>query len=242
MFEKSRKASTMLANRNLNRSTNNVINAIFIASLLLALFAVGGLTAQPLYAQANVTQSTGPLSDEEIAGLLFMREEEKLAHDVYVTLNEQWDMRIFANISRSEQQHTDAVRNLLDQYGIADPALNTPVGVFVDPALQTLYDDLIAQGSQSLTDAIMVGNIIEETDILDLEARIAATEHADIAQLYSRLLKGSSNHLRAYSSTWERLSGETYVPQYLDQDQYDQIVDGTSGNRPTRGGQGRGRR
>lgn len=75
----------------------------------------------------------------------------------------------------------------------------------------------------------MVGNIVEETDILGLQTRIAQTDHAAIAQLYSQLLHGSSNHLRAFSTTWERLTGEPYVPQYLDQDSYDELVNGMVG-------------
>ena len=71
-----------------------------------------------------------------------MREEEKLAHDVYVTLYAQWDLPIFQNISRSEQTHTDAVKTLIDRYGLTDPA-SSKVGVFTNPDLQALYNDLV---------------------------------------------------------------------------------------------------
>ncbi len=141
----------------------------------------------------------GTLSDEEAASLLFMREEEKLAHDVYVTLYDQWGLRVFSNIAASEQKHTDAVAALLEAYGLEDPTAGNGVGEFTNPALQALYDELVAQGSVSAAEALKVGVAIEELDISDLEQRIAETDNADIQLLYSNLLAGSENHLRAFS-------------------------------------------
>ncbi len=141
----------------------------------------------------------GTLSADESAALLFMREEEKLAHDVYVTLYEQWGLRVFSNIAASEQKHTDAVAALLDAYGLEDPTIGHGVGEFTNPALQALYDDLVAQGSISAAEALKVGVAIEELDIADLEQRIAETDNPDIQLLYSNLLAGSKNHLRAFS-------------------------------------------
>ena len=137
------------------------------------------------------------LSDAEAASLLFMREEEKLARDVYTKMYELWGMPIFQNIAGSEQMHMDQIKLLLDRYGLADPALAP--GQFTDPALQALYDQLVAQGSVSLADAMNVGVLIEQTDIADLQERIAQTDNADIQMVYSNLLNGSYNHLAAFS-------------------------------------------
>jgi hypothetical protein len=187
----------------------------------------------------------GDLSAEEAAGLLYMREEEKLAHDVYVTLYDQWGLPIFQNIASSEQTHTEAVRTLIDRYGLDDPAMGT-VGTFTDPALQSLYDQLVDSGSESLESALRVGAAIEEIDILDIEERIAQTDHSDIALVYENLMQGSRNHLRAFVSTLERQAGETYTPQYLDQASYDAIVStgietGGAGRGGTANTAGRGR-
>lgn len=178
----------------------------------------------------------GALTTAEKDGLLWMHEEEKLAHDVYVTLNEQWNVPVFQNISQSEQTHTDAVKSLLDRYSLADPAVGTAVGVFVNPTLQGLYDQLVAQGSQSLADALVVGATIEDLDIVDLQTRLAQTEKADIQLVYSNLMKGSRNHLRAFTQTLTNQTGQSYTPQYLDQAAYEAII-----NSPTERGQGRGR-
>ena len=173
--------------------------------------------------------------------MLYMREEEKLAHDVYVTLYAQWDLPVFQNISQSEQTHTDAVKTLIDRYGLADPT-SSSVGVFTNPELQALYTDLVARGSQSLAEALKVGAAIEEIDILDLEERLAQTDNADIQQVFNNLMNGSTNHLRAFISTLNTQTGETYQPQYLSPEAYQAIVNGSMGNGRGGGGGGGGRR
>ena len=185
----------------------------------------------------------GDLNDAEKEALIFMREEEKLAHDVYVVMYELWGMRIFQNISGSEQSHTEAVKSLLDGYGVPDPAV-AEIGVFSNPDLQVLYNDLVTKGSQSLTDALLVGAAIEEIDILDLEERLAQTDNADIQHVFENLLKGSGNHLRAFTSSFMTQTGETYQPQYMSIMTYQAIVAGSGmGSGQGRGqgsGQGRG--
>ncbi len=180
----------------------------------------------------------GDLTEVEAEGLIFMREEEKLARDVYLTLSDQWDIPIFQNIARSEKTHTNAIKNLLDTYGLDDPMVNEKIGVFINPDLQALNDQLVVQGSQSLSDAHKVGVAIEEIDILDLEEYIAQTNHADIQLVYENLLKGSRNHLRAFVNTLQRQTGETYQPQYLSQEVYDAII----GSAIERGGNRNGNR
>ena len=206
--------------------------------------AVDSTAATVVVAPPAPPAPTGPLSADEIAGLVFMREEEKVARDVYLTLYETWDSQVFSNIARSEQSHMDAVKTLLDRYGIADPAAGNDIGEFSDPDLQALYDDLAAQGQESLTEALKVGALIEEVDIADLIEELAAVEHSDIQRVYGQLLRGSENHLRAYVSNLERQTGETYVPQVLDQATYDEIISAASGGGPGQapgwGGRGRG--
>ena len=180
--------------------------------------------------------SGGELSIAEVEGLLYMREEEKLAKDVYLTLYEKWGMSIFQNIANAEQTHMDAVKTLIERYGLEDPAAASDIGVFTNSTLQDLYDQLVETGNQSLGDALRVGAAIEEIDILDLEEYIAQTDKADIQMVYDNLMKGSRNHLRSFVSTLKKQEGEIYEPQYLSQEAYDAIV-----STPTEaGGEGRG--
>jgi hypothetical protein len=180
-----------------------------------------------------------PISADEAADLQFMREEEKLAHDVYVTLFAQWGLPVFDNISQSEQQHTEAVAYLLDRYDISDPAAGNAVGEFTDETLQGLYDQLVAQGSQSVADALKVGAAIEEIDILDLQERLAETANPAIVQVYDNLMAGSENHLRAFVGNLASQTGETYAPQYLEQTAYDAIMASSNNTGGPRGWRGK---
>ena len=187
-----------------------------------------------------VQTSSGTLSEDERTGLLFMREEEKLAHDIYLALYAEWQLPIFQNIARSEQTHTGAVLQLLTRYGLDDPAAGLPAGEFIDPTLQSLYDQLVAQGRASLEAALRVGAAIEEIDILDLEERLAQTNKADIRRVYENLLAGSRNHLRAFVETLEQQTGMSYTPHYLTQTAYDAIVSGATGRGNSRNSGGNG--
>jgi hypothetical protein len=144
---------------------------------------------------------TAPLTDDEKYWLTYLREEEKVARDVYLSLNDTWNLRIFKNIAASEQQHMDAIKQLLATYNIPDPAAGKGTGEFTNPDLQQLYDDLIQQGSISKAEALKVGVIIEETDIDDLNEAIATTRHNDLKTVYRKLLQGSLNHLDAFESS-----------------------------------------
>ena len=114
-----------------------------------AFAADASLTVNSTARQTTVTTATSVISPAEADALQFMREEEKLAHDVYVTLYNLWGLRVFSNIAASEQQHTSAVATLLSRYGVSDPTAGNAVGEFTDPALQALYDKLIAEGLQN---------------------------------------------------------------------------------------------
>lgn len=177
------------------------------------------------------------LNDAEKASLLFMREEEKLARDVYNALYAVWGQPTFQNIAASEQAHMDEVKLLLDRYGLTDPALDP--GKFTDANLQALYDKLVAQGSASLADALKVGAAIEEIDILDLQTRLTQIDNADIQWVYNNLMTGSYNHLKAFTGALTQQTGEVYQPQYLSADVYQSIIAGSMGN-GNQGGNGHG--
>ncbi|MBN1856972.1 MAG: DUF2202 domain-containing protein [Dehalococcoidia bacterium] len=183
-----------------------------------------GATAET-HALAPVTDENplAQLTETEIEGILFMREEEKLARDVYLQLADMWSTNTFANISQSEQTHMDEVLLLIDKYGLTDPVEGNENGVFEDAKLQQLYDDLVAQGSVSEIEALKVGAAIEEIDIFDLEEYLAQTDNADIQQVYGDLLTGSMKHLSSFTSVLEK-RGVTYEPQYLDSAAYETIL------------------
>ena len=168
--------------------------------------------------------SGGALSAEEIAGLLYMREEEKLAYDVYVALYARWGAQVFNNIAQSEVQHTEAVRQRILDHGLVDPAANSPAGVFVNVELQALYNLLVNRGQGSLIAALEVVCLIEETDIRDLaERRAQVDSEPDIVAVYDNLLCGSRNHLRAFNLQL-LAQGGSYAPQVISQAEWNAIA------------------
>ncbi len=164
------------------------------------------------------------LTAEEQQSLLFMREEEKLARDVYTVLYEKWKTPVFANISMSEQRHMDSVLWLMQQYDVADIA-SEEVGVFNNAELQDLYNSLIARGETSQIEALQVGALIEEVDIADLQKGLANTANQAIQTLYNSLIAGSENHLRSFVRNIENL-GYRYTAQVLDATQISDILSG----------------
>lgn len=174
----------------------------------------------------SLSLSTEPLSATEQDSLLFMVEEEKLARDVYQFLSDKWGLAVFANISRSEQIHMNAVITLIDRYGLTNP-VSAESGIFSNGDLQALYTQLTSRGSQSLADALLVGGAIEEIDIRDLQSRLTNVTHSDISQVFNNLLSGSYTHLQAFADEYELQTGNVYAPQYLDSMVYQQAIEAT---------------
>lgn len=191
---------------------------------------------------ATVLESL-PIEDLSLAeqeALEFMIEEEKLARDVYTALYEKWNLRTFANIAESEQQHMDSVASLLERYDIAIPATVDKPGEFNNQELQALYEDLTEQGTASMEGALTVGATIEDVDIADLERLLdEEIDNQDITMIYENLIKGSENHMRAFVGQLERFGG-SYEPQYLSEDRYGEIVAADAGANADAAGFGRG--
>ena len=188
------------------------------------------------------------LDANEQTHLVFMREEEKLARDVYTVLSTYYpDSAVFGNIDDSEQRHTDAVKDKLRQYNIEDPNTNDNVGVFTGAEygwyFTEKYEELVARAQLSEFEALYVGAFIEELDMLDInqcpkvivenKQEIADvsqcgkvyTDNPDIQRLYDNLLEGSENHLAAYVRRIEAITGEgSYQAQVLTQEQLDRIL------------------
>ena len=174
--------------------------------------------------QAQITSlPIEPLSLAESGSLSFMREEEKLARDVYITLYNKWGVNIFTNISNSEQTHMDAILMLLNKYSLPDPVAFNAVGVFNNTTLQSLYNQLLVQGNTSLLEAFKVGATIEDLDIFDLTNAIIYIDNQDIKLVYDMLTKGSRNHMRSFYKNILNVGG-TYIPQYVTQAEFDAII------------------
>lgn len=187
--------------------------------LISTVLVITALIATPMAAMAGkgkAKTSTSPtpaacslcvvtsLSTAEVDMLKLMREEEKVARDIYSALSPYYPGNVFKNIAASEQKHFDAIGEKLVLYGIADPA-SAEEGVFNNPALQAMYDTLLIEGVRSYANALDVGVTIEEEDIVDLEAAIAGTTSKPLILTYKHLLNGSESHLAAFTKLLDRL-------------------------------------
>ena len=175
----------------------------------------------------NVTNEIDiTLSENEIEDLLFLREEEKLARDVYLFAYSVHNITVFKNIASSEQTHMDNVLVLLNKYNIDDPILEEQ-GKFSNKTLQNLYNILTKKCELSLLEALLVGNTIEDLDINDITINETRTIKEDLLLMYSLLKCGSRNHLRNFNKQVLSNSGE-YVPQFISIDNFNNIIN--SGN------------
>lgn len=198
---------------------------MLLAAMLMAcgsLFYSDSHSATLFY--SDTYSATEPLSVAEEADLLFMREEEKLARDTYLTLYAAWNLSVFSNIASSEQMHMNALLKLLKKYDLPDPAAGNEIGEFTNTALQTLYLELIENGMVNSLEALKVGGLIEEKDMHDIKAAIDRSQKGDIDAVYESLLCGSRNHLRSFAQNIVALTEHAYVAQVLDQTEVDEIL------------------
>ena len=175
-----------------------------------------------LYAQVG--------NDKEKATVLRMREEEKMARDVYLVMNDKWDHQVFSHISESETYHMSQMKLWVDKFSLDDPVTrnNDKRGVFTDQSLQKLYNELTASGLQSKEAAFRAGAKVEEVDILDLKAALAGTNNRDLQSTYKYLIHASENHLRAFVRNLKAL-GIDYKPVVMDQKEFEEIMNGQGG-------------
>lgn len=154
-----------------------------------------GNTALLTYLQSLPLESVDPA---EAYLLTHMREEEKLARDVYHVLGQFWQLPVFSNIATSEQSHMDLVEFALTRYQIPDPVPSNQVGVFADPTFTMLFQLATNFGQTSPLHALLVGAIIEDLDINDLDVALFHSDNRDLDTIWQNLQRGSRNHLRAF--------------------------------------------
>lgn len=144
--------------------------------------------------------SPAALTADDAAALTVMRDEERMARDLYKAIANRYDQALpFANITTSEQRHFDAIGVLLDRYDLADPAAGKPAGTYANAEIQSLYDGWWKRAQTSLDEAYTVGVELETRDIADLKAFMADSEVAAVDRVLGHLLAGSENHLQAFT-------------------------------------------
>jgi len=187
--------------------------SFFLSAGLLIVLAINSIT--------GFSQNSTQLTAYEKEGILLMREEEKLAHDVYSFFVEKYNIPIFRNIKQSEVMHQKSMIWLMEKYDIKDPSFEEQ-GKFNNKELQKLYDRLTVQGN-TLIEALKIGAYIEELDIFDLKKLMKKTDNEDILRVYSRLLWGSENHFRAFTRNLSN-RGVEYEPEFLTKEEMETML------------------
>lgn len=180
--------------------------------LIVLVFSLSSFV--PATAKADVSTTTrlvsvtpaGTLTKDDVESLKFMIQEEKLARDVYLTLYGIYKLPVFSNIAQSEQRHMDAIKTLLDKYGIENPLKTDVVGKFADAQFESLFNELVAEGKKSIVDAINVGIKIEKLDIEDLKELITKTKNQDLLTVFTNLMQSSQNHLESFTRQLSKFS------------------------------------
>lgn len=209
----------------------NVKYLAFIISGALLFVSCGG--GMPDQTNVNTQSFSGykllseqrGLSIEEQAGLLRMREEEKLARDVYTALGKKFPQPIFFNIAQSENTHMEQMRMLLERYQIEDPVKDKKEGEFESKEMQDLYKSLVERGTVSIQEAYKVGALVEEMDIVDIRKLMSGTQKQEIRTVYEALARGSHNHLRSFVRQLRVMRVE-YAPQYVSKEELQEIIGG----------------
>ncbi|MEO8514569.1 MAG: DUF2202 domain-containing protein [Ignavibacteria bacterium] len=200
------------------------IKILFIVALLALTSIIAAVfpnnSNRCTYRLSSASESITP---QEEQNLVYMREEEKLAHDFYTLMLKKYDHRVFKNISKAETMHGSFIKELLDRYLIADPSIGKNEGEFSNSDLAALYKSLTEKGSISLNDALKCGAEIEELDITDLNSRIDESSSQDIKETFINLKEGSQRHLQAFVRNL-KAAGETYTPIHLSQQKFDDII------------------
>jgi len=201
---------------------NRLVSGVGVIQLLIMAIVAISFSSPFVWAGKGNGSGRTALSETEAEMLTFMREEEKLARDVYIEMYEMWGAVIFSNIVDSEQKHMDTMEKMVDKYGLTDPVL-PGLGQFTNEDLQEKYYELVNIGVASYVDGLYVGATIEEIDMVDIQHAIDVTSHLDITNAYQNLLEGSKDHLRAYVSALDT-QGFTYSPQFISQELFDAIM------------------
>lgn len=186
-------------NRRRRPAVRRLTASIAVGATLAGVVGTGVALAAPSPTPSPSPSASATVSSSLAAEIAFMREEERMARDLYAALAEAHDGATpMSRITTSEQRHFDAVGRLITTFGLTDPSTGRAPGTYAYDELTTLYASLYEQGKASLDGAYAAGVAVETTDIADLQDAIAASDNATVDQVFSNLLRASEQHLRAF--------------------------------------------
>lgn len=219
------------------------LQRIMLSASIGLMLALSGTT------RAAVSDDNAAVLDfNEQTHLVFICEEEQLAHDVYRVLGNRFpEIDIFADMEANREHSRCTVLDLLRRYRVSVPRVNDNIGVFswgiYGRYFMEKYLVLTNQGSTSPLNALYVGAFMEELDIqeisecpkaiVDINNGISEksacgkgyTDNPEVLRIYESLLDESRMHLRRLVVAIEQQIGAgKYQAQVLSQDEVNAIL------------------
>ncbi|NTV17903.1 MAG: DUF2202 domain-containing protein [Bacteroidales bacterium] len=176
------------------------------------------------FALAGVTpafDSTADLTADEIEFIYAVREDEKVARDLYFSFFGTFGLKPFENIGKAEDNHIKATEKLFDYYEIDYPALSEN-GKFENAIRQKLFDSLLLKGTPEL-EAFKVMAMLEESNIVEYGEVLKTIANPNIKIVIENLARASANHFKAAIRQITALGG-TYTPALMTQEQYKAVI------------------
>ncbi len=163
----------------------------------------------------------GPqITETEAGDLQLLREEEKLARDLF----RDWSDRseLFGAVAHSKQLHFEIVGALLQRHQVTDRTLGGE-GLYVFPQLQTLHQELLARGGSTELEALAAGAELHERDLVGLEEAAGRSQLEDVRASLAEIQRGARNHLRGCVEELA-LQGVDYAPRLLSPEAFAAII------------------
>lgn len=171
---------------------------------------------------APVLTVTASLSADEIEFLFALREDEKMARDLYTVFAAKYSTAPqIDRIAAAENSHIAYVEAVLDYYEISYPAM-TAAGLFEDAKRQAIYNEL-ADKSGTLLEVYATMAAVEEESVSAYKSVQSEITNENIALVITNMIKASSNHLKA-AVCQIIVGGSTYTPLYLSAEEFGTIV------------------
>lgn len=187
---------------------------IFILSMLIS-------TTFALNAQSLIGNHLR--SKESI--VLYLLEQEKLAHDVYRSLDTMWVTDIFNRVANEEYQHVGKLSAVAAEFMINVPNHfnEYPMGQFIDTKLRRLYGELMAAANFSLEDAYRACAALEERKMYDLKVALKEPNFELENLTYKALLLGSEDNFKVFVRALNELNA-AYTPVLLSPAEYETLT------------------
>jgi len=166
------------------------------------------------------------LSDLEIDGIRFIREEEKASKDYVLSMDILFDENLLDQLYEVERTHYQAGLFAIEKYGLADPTSGKARGNFTSPNIQAFYDTAISDGQGGTSDAIHAAARLQEASYVTITNQLnRVANNRDLRMVYHALATATRNHIRLTISRLDEL-GLTYEPRFLSVSDFQDIIRG----------------